>query len=140
MKIIKKVLYTTLIMMLMIIPSFSVSYGARTQSTAVEDGAYSEKDPIKNPDYFDPSLNDIKSGSKTFIDKANVVLAIIRILGTVVAVITLMVIGIKFMFGSTEDKASYKETMVPYIVGAVMLFAIPNFLAVIFDLVSSIKF
>ncbi len=96
-------------------------------------------DPIENPDFFDPSSAQMGEHSK-FIEKANTILAIIRILGTVISVVSLMAIGIKYMFGSTAEKASYKETMVPYIIGAVMVFAIPNFLGVIFDLVKSINF
>ena len=33
-----------------------------------------------------------------------------------------MILGIKYMTGSAEEKAEYKKTMVPYLVGAVILF------------------
>ena len=31
-----------------------------------------------------------------------------------------MVIGVKYILGSVEEKASYKETMVPYIIGCIL--------------------
>jgi len=34
-----------------------------------------------------------------------------------------MVLGIKYMMGSAEEKAEYKKTMIPYIIGAILLFA-----------------
>jgi len=34
-----------------------------------------------------------------------------------------MILGLKYMLGSTEERASYKKSMIPYIVGAVLLFA-----------------
>ena len=48
--------------------------------------------------------------------------SVIRNVGIIVAVIILMVLGIKYMTGSAEEKAEYKKTMIPYIVGAVILF------------------
>lgn len=37
-----------------------------------------------------------------------------------------MIIGIKYMTGSLEEKANYKKTMVPYLVGCVILFRSSN--------------
>ena len=48
--------------------------------------------------------------------------AVIRNAGIIVALIVLMILGIKYMTGSAEEKAEYKKTMVPYLVGAVILF------------------
>ena len=50
------------------------------------------------------------------------IMGIINTVGVVVAVVILMVLGIKYMMGSAEEKAEYKKTMIPYIVGAVLIF------------------
>ena len=92
-----------------------------------------------DPDAYEPKeLTTSDAGE--FIDIANSVIGAIRIFGTVVAVVALMALGIKYMLGSAQDKATYKETMIPYIIGAVMVFAIPNIIGIILDLVSQIKF
>ena len=52
----------------------------------------------------------------------NTVAGIIRNVGIVLAVIIVMVLGLKYMMGSAQEKAEYKKTMIPYIVGAVLLF------------------
>ncbi len=52
----------------------------------------------------------------------NQIATIIRTVGIILSVIILMVLGIKYMMGSAEEKAEYKKTMIPYIVGAVILF------------------
>jgi len=73
-------------------------------------------DPITDPDAYKPGgIN----GSDTDIvaSKAGVIFNTI----TTVGVITIIVIGIKYMVGSVEEKAEYKKTMVPYLVGAIML-------------------
>ena len=56
----------------------------------------------------------------------NSILSIIRVVGIVIAVGVLMVLGIKYMMGSAEEKAEYKKTMLPYLIGAIILFAAVN--------------
>ncbi len=52
----------------------------------------------------------------------NQLIGIITTVGVVVAVIILLVLGIKYMMGSASEKAEYKKTMIPYLVGAVLIF------------------
>ena len=59
------------------------------------------------------------SGIKGF--GANVV-DIITTIGIIVAVVVLLVLGIKYMMGKKEKKAEYKKTMIPYLIGAVLIF------------------
>lgn len=53
----------------------------------------------------------------------NNVLGVIRLVGSIIAVGVIMVLGIKYMMGSAQEKAEYKKTFIPYIIGAVLLFA-----------------
>ena len=64
---------------------------------------------------------------------------IIQIVGIVIAVIVLLVIGIKYMIGSASEKAEYKKTMIPYIVGAVLVFAGTSLVKVIYSLANSVS-
>lgn len=52
----------------------------------------------------------------------NQIIGIITTVGVVVAVIILLVLGIKYMMGSASEKAEYKKTMIPYLVGAILIF------------------
>lgn len=70
-------------------------------------------------------LNDYEGtnpGSTKLVKKANSIFSYIRIIGIILSVVMLVVIGIKYMLGSTEEKAKYKETLLPYIIGAFLLF------------------
>lgn len=49
-------------------------------------------------------------------------MGILSTIGIVLAVLVLMVLGIKYMMGSAEEKAEYKKTMIPYVVGAILIF------------------
>lgn len=50
------------------------------------------------------------------------VMTILQTVGIVLSIVILIVLGIKYMTGSAEEKAEYKKTMVPYLVGAVLIF------------------
>ena len=52
---------------------------------------------------------------------ANIV-DIVTTIGIIVAVVVLLVLGIKYMMGSASEKAEYKKTMIPYLIGAVLIF------------------
>lgn len=77
-------------------------------------------------------LDDYKgtsSTSETLVSKASNILGIIQVVGIVVSVVMLMAIGIKYMLGSVEEKAEYKSSLKPYIIGAFVLFTgttVPN--------------
>lgn len=61
------------------------------------------------------------SKQSEFDDAGKVILGAIQGAGIGISVIVLIVIGIKFMVGSVEEKAEYKESMKPYIIGVVFL-------------------
>lgn len=52
----------------------------------------------------------------------NQLIGIITTVGVVVAVVVLLILGIKYMMGSASEKAEYKKTMIPYLVGAILIF------------------
>ena len=56
----------------------------------------------------------------------NLIIGIVQTVGTIVAIVMLIVIGIKYMMGSAQEKAEYKKTMIPYLIGAVLIFAASN--------------
>lgn len=69
----------------------------------------------------------------------NNIVTIIQVVGIVIAVIVLLVIGIKYMMGSASEKAEYKKTMIPYIAGAVLIFAGTSLVRVIYSLSTSVS-
>ena len=53
----------------------------------------------------------------------NSLITILTTIGTVVSVIVLIILGLKYMLGSVEEKATYKKTLLPYVIGALLVFA-----------------
>ena len=62
------------------------------------------------------------------------IISLVRYIGIVVAVIWIMVLGIKYMTASVEQKADYKRTFLPYLIGAILLFAGTNIVAMIYNM------
>ncbi len=50
------------------------------------------------------------------------IVSIITEIGVVVSVIVLAILGIKYMLGTVEERAEYKKTLMPYVIGSVSLF------------------
>ena len=80
----------------------------------------------------------VSNGVNSIKDIGNTFIGILRTVGIVLSVIILMILGIKYMMGSAEEKAEYKKTMIPYIVGAVFIFAASALTDVVFNFVSTI--
>lgn len=60
----------------------------------------------------------------------------IRTIGIVLSVVMLAVLGVKYMMGSSEEKAEYKKTMIPYLVGAVLIFGASTIAGMVYNLAS----
>ncbi len=86
---------------------------------------------IDNPDYYDPEQ---KLDQGTFLDRAEIVLGWIKYIGILVSVVTLSIIGIKYLFSSVEGKAEYKKTLPPYILGCFLLVGISLVIEIIENL------
>lgn len=69
---------------------------------------------------------------------ASRILSIITNIGMVVSVVMLAILGIKYMIGSAEERVDYKKDLVPYFVGAVVLFGILGFIKILMALGTSI--
>ena len=85
------------------------------------------------------SLNATYSNTNGIQNVGEKIMGIVQTAGVVIAVIVLMVLGIKYMMGSAEEKAEYKKTMIPYVVGAVLVFAGTSLVKVIYSLATAVK-
>lgn len=61
------------------------------------------------------------------------IISIISTIGSIASVIVLIVLGIKYMMGSAEEKAEYKKTLLPYVIGAILVFAASAIASVVFS-------
>ena len=71
------------------------------------------------------------------VNLGKTIVTIMQTVGIVVAVVVLLILGIKYMIGSAEEKAEYKKTMIPYIVGAILIFASTTIVNVVYNVANS---
>lgn len=87
-----------------------------------------------NPDDYDPG-NVSQKDTEIIFTKTSRILGVIRNISIVTSVISLMIIGLKYMLGSVEEKANYKQTMLPYLIGCIMAVTGTTIVSFIYDAV-----
>lgn len=60
-------------------------------------------------------------------------ITILSTIGSIASVIVLIILGLKYMMGSAEEKAEYKKTLMPYILGAALIFAASTIAGMVFS-------
>ena len=92
---------------------------------------------------FNPSniTGDVQNsaGANEIKNVGNSIVNILQTVGIVLSVVILIVLGIKYMMGSAEEKADYKKSMLPYLVGAIIIFAASAFANVVYNFATSIS-
>lgn len=63
----------------------------------------------------------------------------ITVIGIVVSLVMFITLGIKYMVGSIEQRAEYKKTMWPMLVGAILIFASSTIVSIIYGLMQNIN-
>ena len=112
-----------LIMLMLFIPMLSgKAYAAGEPQGGIGDPT--DYDP-KNSDYDVPT--DVTNIAGTII-------SIIQTVGIVLAVVVIVILGIKYITGYVQEKANFKATMIPYLVGVALLVITPTIVRIIYEL------
>lgn len=92
-----------------------------TMTTTVMAAEETEKAADITPSSIDGSTSNVDVTNISTL--GNSIVRILTTVGVVASVIVLVVLGIKYMMGSAEEKAEYKKTLMPYVIGAGLVFA-----------------
>ena len=121
------ILMMAIMMVMVSTPVFASNTSENTQNVA-------SVDAISAIDTVDGSIT--YSGNTDFSDKVGQIIGFLQWAGAISGVLILTIFGIKYMMGSLEEKAEYKKTMIPFIVGAIVLIAAPQIAKLIFSIIS----
>lgn len=119
----------SIILILITLISISVNSFAAKAGSAGTGG--SSGDVVTSPGELKPK--DEVKGEDELMQLGGNVMGILRTTGIVISVLILIVIGIKYMMGSAEEKAEYKKVMIPYLVGAALIFGASVISTVVFE-------
>ncbi len=87
------------------------------------------KDVLEDLTPYKPGNMDSSSARKVENITSTVLTAVTNV-GIIASVLILAMIGIKYMLGSVEEKAEYKKDLIPYVVGAFVVFGITTFIKI----------
>jgi len=93
---------------------------------------------VYTPQAFKSQIDTDATGAGNVKTVGGKIVGLIRVVGTIAAVAMLTILGIKYMMGSAEERAEYKKTLFPYLVGAVLIFGASNLTQVIYSWASAI--
>ena len=84
--------------------------------------------------FLDDFSGDVSGEAATRAGKiSSTALTVIQVIGMAVAVIMLMVLGIKYMVASAADRAEIKKHAIVYVVGAIIMFGAAGIMEIIKD-------
>lgn len=128
---------STILMVLMVaitltttVSATGAPIGTHTTQSTTDAGVGSVLEGLKNPGAV--------QGTDKITDIGKTIVGIFQIIGIVVAVVVLLVLGIKYMMGSAQEKAEYKKTMIPYLIGALLIFGATTIVNVVYSVFSGI--
>ena len=96
---------------------------------------YAISDPLHNPGDYAPGSG---APETELTEMTGQILGIVNTVGIIVSVVVLMVIGIKYMMGSIEEKAEYKKATTAYVIGAILLFGTTTIANILYKIGTSI--
>lgn len=92
---------------------------------------------LVNTGDYDPNTNKSDATGGAGSDSAKIyrigakVVKILRNISAAIAVLTITIVGFRYMLGSVEQRAEYKETMKPIIIGCILIAGLSSILSVI---------
>ena len=129
MKIDKKKIVIICIIFIICLLTVSQTVQAQNMGEGTEEKTF-------NPEEYKPDSTNSVSGATQLEKIGNRFSGTIQVIGAIISVVALIMIGIKYIMGSVEEKAEYKETLKPYLIGAILLFGITNLLGIVQSIVS----
>ena len=137
MKLIYKILFVIIIICTILLqPKIIFAEGG-------DDNNYIYKVEDLETDYFDPNNETVKRDlniqEELFEEKAAKVVEAIRKIGVTIAVIALMIIGVRQLISSAEEKSILKNAMPGYILGVILVVAITTLPSLIWNITLALR-
>lgn len=91
-------------------------------------------DPKSVIDSMDGVKADQMAGTNnSFGDIINTVIGLLQVAGTGISIIVVSILGIKYLIASPSEKADTKKSIMPIVIGCVLLFGAVNIMAAVSD-------
>lgn len=91
-----------------------------------------------NPQDYKPSELTASDTAVAFRQGGTIVKAFIYV-GMVISIVMFMALGLKYMMGSVEERADYKKTLVPMLIGTLMIFISGTVVSIIWSIMEKVN-
>lgn len=119
------------LLVIFLILSFSMNY-SYTNASSLSNTISGADDFIKT------GTSDEKIGKDNLKGLSDSIFNVLLIIGTIIAMIVGIVLGIQFITGSVEQKSKVKESLIPYFVGCGVIFGAFGIWKLVVTILSSI--
>lgn len=106
---VKKVFFILIILL--------ICYSTVVQAATIKDIMQGAENFIKQGSELDSPISD-----ESLKGVSDIIYNVLLVSGIIIAIVIGIVLGIKFVTGSVEQKSKIKESLIPYIVGCVIIF------------------
>ena len=89
---------------------------------------------ISNPEQVTKPSAEDNHNTDELKNIGNIIVNVVRTFGQAISVVILAIVGIRYIMGSIEEKAEYKQTMWVYIVAAILIFGGSTLTQIIYDM------
>lgn len=91
-----------------------------------------------NPEDFKPGDLTASDTAVAFRQGGTIVKAVIYV-GMVISIVMFMALGMKYMMGSIEERAEYKKTLMPMLIGTLMIFSSGLIVSIIWNIMEKVN-
>ena len=113
----------------MILAALTALLLVATLSTSV----FAKSDDTSLIDKISTKADATKIDSDDMTETAGKVLRLIRTIAIILGTIVIAVLGVKYMMGSVEEKAEYKKSFIPLVVGILVIMAATSIATLLFS-------
>ncbi len=79
------------------------------------------------------------SAASSSVDMTNRIVGTLQVLGTIIAIASLIIIGMRYMFSSVQERAQLKGVIGYWITGAILVLCASNILAFVHDILDDVQ-
>lgn len=87
---------------------------------------------------YDPNNSSIGIEADTIVEHISPIYSILYTVAVVVSVITVMIVGVKFIGASAMEKAEYKKHLIPIAVGILLICFLLTLITIAFNIASTL--
>lgn len=133
-------------------PVETIVYGLLSMGDQVKETVEKNQGKTEKADTDKDTIDEVMSGADSFIEQgektasidenelnttADFLYNLLLAFGIIAAVIVGSILGIKYMLGSVEEKAEYKQTLVGYLISCVVVFGAFGIWKLVINILSS---